>query len=519
MVDPLLASYEAVPYDSRPISAAEIGAIETTALLHGVTAPPADRARVLELGCASGGNLIPMAYRYPGARFVGIDLTPGQVALGRKEVALLGLENVTLDAMSIADITDDFGTFDYIICHGVYSWVPPEVQDAILRVCSRNLSAHGIAYISYNTLPGWHIRGMVREMVMYHDDPSLPPRERVARAHEFVDLLASHGATPPTLHTLSILEEAENLKTQHDAHFLHEQLEPYNSPVYFSEFVRRTAARGLCFLAEAKIADRATMPPAWAQRAAGVDGDVVRVQQYLDFATGRTFRRSLLCHEHVVALAQPSPDAVVALHVALRAVPTTPAEEDRGKGPGVESFRSPNNTTMTTNNPLVLAAFHVLLRVAPSSLPFDALLQRVNDRLSVDDPQGIAAAADRAAPLASAMLQCAMGGLVELHRYPSAFTLAVSERPVASRIARTRASSDSTVPNLRHLMVELTPVERTILVHLDGAHDRTRLVDRLIEGVDEGRLTVEGTLPDRAELAETVDLTLARIASVALLET
>ncbi|MEP6990740.1 MAG: methyltransferase regulatory domain-containing protein [bacterium] len=518
LVDPLLASYEAVPYDSRPISATEIGAIETTALLHGVTAPPADRARVLELGCASGGNLIAMAYRYPDAHFVGIDLTPGQVALGREEVALLGLENVTLDAMSIADITDDFGTFDYIICHGVYSWVPPEVQDAILRVCSRNLAPNGIAYVSYNTLPGWHIRGMVREMVMYHDDPSLPAHERVARAHEFVDLLASHGATPPSLHTLSIAEEAVNLKAQRDAHFLHEQLEPYNDPVYFSEFVRRTAARGLRFLAEAKIADRSTMPPAWAQRAAGVDGDVVRVQQYLDFATGRTFRRSLLCHEHVVALPQPCVDAVVALHVTLSAVPTTPAEDDRGKGPGVESFSSPSNTTMTTNNPLVLAAFHVLLRVAPSSLPFDALLQRVNDRLSMDEPQGIAAAAERSAPLASAMLQCAMGGLIELQRHPSTFTLVVSERPVASRIARARASSASVVPNLRHRMVDLTGIERTLLAHLDGAHDRLQLVDRLIEGVDEGRLTVDGVLPDRTELAETVDLALARIASVALLE-
>ena len=53
----------------------------------------------------------------------------------------------------------------------MYSWVPPDVQDAILRVCSRNLAPNGIAYVSYNTYPGWHVRMMAREMLVEHDDP------------------------------------------------------------------------------------------------------------------------------------------------------------------------------------------------------------------------------------------------------------------------------------------------------------------------------------------------------------
>ncbi|MDQ2667027.1 MAG: class I SAM-dependent methyltransferase [Gemmatimonadota bacterium] len=519
MIDPLLASYEAVPYDSRPIDASEIGALETMALLYGVDAPRADHARVLELGCASGGNLIPMAYRYRNAHFVGIDLTPGQIDVGRKEIAALGLTNISLDAMSIADITDDFGTFDYIICHGVYSWVPPEVQDAILRVCSRNLSTNGIAYVSYNTLPGWHVRGMVREMMMYHDDPSLPPRERVSRAREFVDLLANEGAAMKTTpHTLSIMEEAINLRAQHDAHLLHEQLEPYNAPVYFSEFARRAAGAGLAFMAEAKLRNTSSTLSAWAIGAAGSDANVIRVQQYVDFAIGRTFRRSLLCHAAVGALAQPTAAALATLHVSLRAAPTAPAEQDAATGPVVESFKTADDVTMTTDNPLVLAAFHVLMRVAPSSLPFDAVLQRVTDALSADDSPGIAEPADRAAPLASALLQCAVGGLVELHRYPAPFSATISQRPVASPLARRRVDSTDTVPNLRHRTTELTAVERALLPHMDGAHDSERLLERLIEEVKSGSITVEGTLPDRDDLARIVDAALKRLASVALLE-
>src|SRR6476646_9774667 len=116
MIDSLLASYEAVPYDSKPIAASEIGVLETMARLHGLSPVPANESRVLELGCAAGGNLIPMAVRYPRSTFVGIDLTPGQITLGNNEVEALGLGNITLSAMSIADVTDALGEFDYIIC-------------------------------------------------------------------------------------------------------------------------------------------------------------------------------------------------------------------------------------------------------------------------------------------------------------------------------------------------------------------------------------------------------------------
>jgi methyltransferase-like protein len=513
LTDALRASYEAVPYDSRPIGASEIGALETIALLHGIAAPRADRARVLELGCASGGNLIPMAYRYPDATFVGIDLTPGQIAMGNVEVDALDLANITLRSMSIVDITDDFGLFDYIICHGVYSWVPPEVQEAILRVASRNLAPDGLAYISYNTLPGWHARGMVREMMMYHDDPSLGAQERVARATDFVHLLTTKGSTPASLHTLSLMEEEMNLRSQGEAHLLHEQLESYNSPLYLSEFVRRAAASGLRYVAEAKIADRAT--PEWARVAAA--GDTVRAQQYLDFATGRTFRRSLLCHANALVQPELNVECVPALHVTLRAEPTTPAEEDASKV-GVEAFKSSTTGTMTTNNPLVLAAFHVLMRVAPASLPFEALLQRVNDRLSVDEPPGLPAPEERVALLSSVVLQCAVGGFLDLHRYPSPCVRSVSSRPVASRIARRMVASSAAVSNLRHAIAELTRFERVLLGDLDGAHDRDALLDLMLERIRVGDVEVEGDVPARAELGTLIDTALARLAGVALLE-
>jgi chemotaxis methyl-accepting protein methylase len=82
-------------------------------------------------------------------------------------IAALGLRNLRIEHASIVDIDDTWGEFDYIICHGVFSWVERTVQEKILAIASRNLSANGIVYVSYNTYPGWHMREMVRDMMRY----------------------------------------------------------------------------------------------------------------------------------------------------------------------------------------------------------------------------------------------------------------------------------------------------------------------------------------------------------------
>jgi SAM-dependent methyltransferase len=179
--DPTIASYEEVPFDSGPVTNSHPDALATVATLYGMTPPPLDGCRVLELGCSTGGNLLSMALSLPDSTFVGIDLAPRQITQARALAATLGLTNVDLRAMSIADVDDDLGMFDYIVCHGVYSWVPEPIREAILRVCSRNLAPNGVAFVSYNTFPGWHARAMVREMIVFHDDPTRPPMERVAR--------------------------------------------------------------------------------------------------------------------------------------------------------------------------------------------------------------------------------------------------------------------------------------------------------------------------------------------------
>ena len=94
-----------------------------------------DSCRVLELGCSSGGNLLPIAEVYPTSDFVGVDAAGVAINEGKKIVDVCGLQNVNLRQADILDLGDDIGSFDYIICHGVFSWVPDQVRKRILQIC------------------------------------------------------------------------------------------------------------------------------------------------------------------------------------------------------------------------------------------------------------------------------------------------------------------------------------------------------------------------------------------------
>ena len=174
--------YEALPYSSMPFPQCQPTHLAALAALHSRCAPPVETARVLELGCASGGNLIPLAARLPNAAFEGVDLSVRHVEEGNSLVRALALRNVCIFQGDIAALDLSGREFDYVICHGVFSWTPAAVQEAIFRICAQNLSTNGVAYISYNVLPGWHLQLIVRDICRRFSSVGLPPQLQIARA-------------------------------------------------------------------------------------------------------------------------------------------------------------------------------------------------------------------------------------------------------------------------------------------------------------------------------------------------
>jgi SAM-dependent methyltransferase len=160
-------SYDEVPYKSYPYRQSHPERLATIATLFGMSTRPIEKARVLEIGCAAGGNLIPMADRLPESEFIGVDFSKRQIADGQAVISEVGLKNVRLAHGDVRKLDTELGKFDYILSHGVYSWIPDDAQDALLAACGKHLAPQGVAYISYNTYPGWHMRGMIRDIMSY----------------------------------------------------------------------------------------------------------------------------------------------------------------------------------------------------------------------------------------------------------------------------------------------------------------------------------------------------------------
>jgi SAM-dependent methyltransferase len=112
------SSYEEIPWQGFALYLTHPNHLTALARLFAMTPPEIATCRVLELGCAQGDNLIPMAASLPGARFVGIDLSPRHIAEGRAAIAELGLENIELRVQDILDVSPGLGSFDFIVAHG-----------------------------------------------------------------------------------------------------------------------------------------------------------------------------------------------------------------------------------------------------------------------------------------------------------------------------------------------------------------------------------------------------------------
>ena len=190
MSDVAQTEYDAVVYPSGLYPQTHPNRLATNATLLGLDPAPVEKCRVLEIGCGDGTNLLTMAFSLPESRFLGIDLAADPIRRGNQLIEKLGLNNVTLRQMDVLAAPDDLGVFDYIIAHGVYSWVPAEVREKIMAICGRHLSEQGLAYISYNAYPGNHLRDLVRRMMRFHADRFDTPADKVRQARALVKFAA-----------------------------------------------------------------------------------------------------------------------------------------------------------------------------------------------------------------------------------------------------------------------------------------------------------------------------------------
>ena len=515
--------YDELAYVGRAYAETHPDRLATVGTLYGLTPAPVDRCRVLEIGCGDAANLLPLAYTLPGSEFLGIDLAAQPIERGRQQAAGIGLRNVRLEAMNILDFPTDAGTFDYVIAHGVYSWTPPVVRDAVLGICGRHLAPQGIAFVSFNALPGYHLREMERRMMLYHVG-RVGEGTKEQRTRQALSLLRFlSDAQPDDNPYKQILDGAsESLGKRVGtaagvAWFHHDILAEFNQPFYLHEFVENAGAHGMQFLSEAtfRLAKSAQYPPAVAATLEQLGGDVVTQEQYMDFISCAPFRRALLCRSEARLDRSLDPARVDGLYVRGDLQPVE--GEDAGHGP--ERFKSPDGE-INLNHPLAKAAVRLLGQAWPHGYA-------VADLLAAARAAG--GAGGSAGELGQLLVTLYGGGMVELSTRPPVSTLQVSERPEVSALVRWQIEQSPVITTLRHANGALEGAYIRRLVRLlDGTRDRAALLDELRRWLGSGEAAqecarcVDGdgkaeVAPDAEQLEETLEESLRQLARLELL--
>lgn len=458
------SSYEEKPYATFALHEAELRKLAALARLHGVEVASPEKCSVLEIGCGNGMNVLPLAERYPESRFVGFDLSGAHIREAQMAAAQCHLTNVTFSQDDIGGFSCEAGEFDYVICHGVFSWISQKLQEKLLALCARALAPHGVAFVSYNVLPGWRQRGVLRDVLQtgaLTKGQGSSPDEQLAAGMEFLELVTLARSKEGDTYGRYLSEGLTRLQGSHSSYVFHEYLETFNEPVLFSHFVERAQQQGLQWMCEAKALMMSSddLGPKVTKYLEGLRGDVLAREQCLDVLRNRPFRESLMCH------------ADKALQRDLRASVfknlefVTDYREQMNLPHSVVFKEIVSGRTVETP-----ADDHARLLKALSSTPdgrmrFTDLSERAKGELVEHDERTIV----------GLLVTLWRSGFVHCAVPASRDERTSDERPLSSRIAQFQAVGEGAVTSLRHRSHDLSAQERLCVQLADG----TRSVEEI----------------------------------------
>ncbi|MGL4944238.1 MAG: methyltransferase regulatory domain-containing protein [Thermoguttaceae bacterium] len=482
-------AYDTVPYESFPYAQSHIAHLFTVGKIFNFAATDCRKCRVLELGCAAGGNIVPMADEFPGSEFYGIDLSPVQIGAGNKIVTELGLKNVKLETVSITDFPADAGKFDYIICHGVFSWVPQEVRDAIFRICRDHLTESGMAFISYNTLPGWGMVKSLRDMMVFHAKRFENVGDKLSQVLallNFVEEMQPEGSLMREV----IRQEKTRIEGKQVSYFLHEYLEEENNPLYFHEVATEADKNGLQYLADSSSFATMYLDNYDARvRDSLKTGNFLEIEQYLDFITNRRFRWSVFVPKGAAITREIPLEKIKefylksnGLHLAEGS--KVPSPLDNSELTFQHTMPQGRTFNLTVNNKFLAAAFLTLCQQTHSPVAFNDVVKMANETYGLND----SAAVEQA--LLTFGLRVLFAGGISVHAYPSRAVREVSERPLALPIARVLSRQTKIVTTAHHSVMTIDPFIACLLSLLDGTNDIAALERKMFELCQSGHFTI-----------------------------
>lgn len=495
-----LTAYDEVAYPGHAYPQTHPTRLAAIGQLLGLAPQNPAHCRVLELACGDGINVISMGTALPQSEFVGIDLATRAVAAGQELIGEIGLSNVKLHAGDASALPAGLGKFDYVIAHGVYSWVDDAVRDGLVKTIKAHLAPGGIAYVSFSCFPGAYFRQLARELMSFHTGKIGDPAARLAHGIDFLRF-AREAHALKSAYGAALDQEIARVTKADPGYVFHDDFSEHNTPVYFAEFAAHLAEHQLRYVSDATFDfffETRLSSAIRQQLATHAAGDPIVEQQYLDFVRGTPFRQVLVCHAEVTPRTSVDPRQLLPLFTrgALQPTSADPNLLDRSK----VCFKAHTGPELETDEPIAKALLFELSQAWPAPRRVVDLFDAALRRIAKDD----AARVDEYAltVLARTLLSGAAGQILTLWSGELPFAAHCGERPLASPLARAQAKRSDLVTSLRNVTIRLADQPaRELLLLADGTRSREQLVQALrarfakVAGFDDSSFTTN-TLDD-----------------------
>lgn len=512
-------SYDKLPYTSYPFEICSPELIRSRGILFGMNPPELKTARILELGCSDGGNMMRFAETYPQSYSLGIDLSEAQIEHGKQKINQLNLKNIELKAMSITDLDESYGTFDYIICHGVYSWVPEFVRQKILSLSKQLLSKNGIAMVSYNTLPGWNMNNAIRDIMTYHTQNFQDGFKKVEQAKFMLSFLNEALESDKSPYSNFMRDISTELSDKEDSYILHEYLIGENKSYYFHEFIKDARSHGLEYLSETDLPKMyiGNLPPMIQEKFLAMK-DIIELEQYLDFINNIPFRSTLLCHQgsHIN---RNITETLKKFYICSEFGTNEPENETtytNGQNLIFYPQRQNKNITINTSSPAFKAVAYTLMKNIGNPLKIDEIVDEASKRVPHIPKEHIEQ------EFISTLVQLVFSGHLRIFADKPIFSYAVSNKPKVSLLAASQNSLHTPtgkywITSQINSVIGLEPFAIYVIKLLDGEHSLDQIKAEIFQKLKDGVIKAHQNnqqIEDEKTLRELADFTVMNILDI-----
>lgn len=472
--------YDKVPYQSFPFSYVYPPHLKALAKVFGIEAPKIETARVLELGSSSGNNIIPFASFYPNSECIAIDLSTEEIEEGHLFLKKFPLKNLDLKVANILDVDESWGKFDYILCHGIWSWVPEIVRQKIFDISKHNLSPKGISYISYNIKPGWNMGNSIRDMMTYHATNFESPSEKIEQAKAFLNFVSEvlEGSDTPFAQYLK--SETGNIKKKQDSYIYGEYLVEHNYQIYFKDFIKHITKRDLQYLSDTHLNSMylGNLPPKAVEKLSVIN-DIVKTEQYMDFIQNRRFRCTLAVHKDQKIMRKLSPESLNDMLLTFSIYPEKPLSEvDLEDNLDSVHFYYQNNkdSSLKTSSKILKALFYTFSENISYPLTKKDIAKQAMKKIKNVQLKDIINELDKN------LLQLIFQGFINIYSEKPLHINQITEKPKLHPLAIEQYKTYTNwTTNMLNESIQLNDFDQFLIPLLDGKNNLKDLEKKLLE--------------------------------------